>query len=302
VQPTGTEREASTTGERKALIVVNRRGTGGRRSLDRAIHHLEDAGLDVSVTFSRDPSGIPALVRQLAPAADLVIIGGGDGTLSAALPAVLAAGKPLGILPMGNANDLARTLGLPDSLPAAAAIIAAGRKRRIDLGTVNGRPFLNVASLGLSVEIARRLTPQRKQRWRLLAYLGCAWEAFHRQRSFQARIHCAGETHTLRCLQVCVGNGRYYGGGMAIAHDAAIDDGRLDCFALPKVLRWRLLVLVPALRRGTHRPVLDILSLNSDAIEIETDPPMAVNVDGEVVETTPARFGILPKALVVYGP
>lgn len=288
--------------EQKALIVVNRRGTGGRRSLDHAIHLLEDAGLEVFVTYSRNPDRIPGLVRQLAPAADLVIIGGGDGTLSAALPAVLASGKPLGVLPMGNANDLARSLNIPADLPAAASIIAAGRQRRIDLGTVNGRPFFNVASVGLSVEIARRLTPQRKQRWRLFAYFGCAWEACHRQRSFNATISGGGETHRLKCLQISIGNGRYYGGGMAIADDAAIDDGRLDCYAVSSIRWWRLLILAPALRRGAHQPLPDVLSLQGDAIDIETDRPMRVNVDGEMVETTPARFGILPRALAVFAP
>lgn len=300
--PTDFQPEDRPFDDRKALIVVNRRGTGGRRSLDLAIHRLEDAGLELFVTYSRDPARIPGLVRQLAPAADMVILGGGDGTLSAALPAVLASGKPLGVLPMGNANDLARSLNIPADLTAAASIIAAGRLRRIDLGTVNSRPFLNVASVGLSVEIARRLTPQRKQRWRLLAYLGCAWEACHRQRSFTATIRCGGETHTLKSLQISIGNGRYYGGGMAIADDAAIDDGRLDCYALPKVPWWRLLILVPALRRGAHRPVPEILSLHGDAIDIETDRPMRVNVDGEMVETTPATFGIMPQALAVFAP
>lgn len=294
--------EPAAGAERQALMIINRRGTGGRRSLDRAIHLLEDAGIEVSVTFSRDPARIPAIVERGAPAADLVIIGGGDGTVSAALPALLAAGKPLGILPMGNANDLARTLAIPADLPAAAAVIAAGRTRRIDLGTVNGRPFVNVASLGISVEIARRLTPQQKRRWGVLAYLACAWEALHRRKSFAARIRCGEAIHSQRCLQIAIGNGRYYGGGMTIVDDAAIDDGRLDGYALSAVPWWRLLVLFPALRRGGHRPVPDILSLHGDAIVVETDRPMPINIDGEVVERTPARFGLLAAALPVYVP
>lgn len=286
----------------QALIVVNRRGTLGRRSLDRAIHRLEDAGFEVFAFFSRNPARIPTLVERLAPTVDIVVVGGGDGTLSATLPALLASGKPLGILPMGNANDLARTLAIPTDLPKAAAIIAAGRTRRIDVGTVNGRPFFNIASLGISVEIARRLTPRQKRRWRVLAYLASAWEALHRQRVFEARITCDGDMHAMRCLQIAIGNGRYYGGGMTIVDDAAIDDGRLDCYALPPERWWRLLALAPALRRGLHRPLPQVLSLHGTAFAVDTTPEMPINVDGEVVERTPATFGLLPKALTVFAP
>jgi diacylglycerol kinase family enzyme len=163
--PSAETEDSRPTAERSALIVVNRRGTRGRRSLDRAIHRMEEAGIDVFVHFCQRPERIPATVWRLAAAADMVIIGGGDGTISNALPAILASGRPLGILPMGNANDLARTLGIPGDLDAAADIVVAGKRKRIDLGTINGRPFANVASLGISVEIAARLTHQLKRRW-----------------------------------------------------------------------------------------------------------------------------------------
>jgi diacylglycerol kinase family enzyme len=80
---------------------------------------------------------------------DLIAVGGGDGTLNAAADCVMQMNRPLGILPMGTANDLARTLGIPADLDAAVQIIAAGRTRRIDLDLVNGHPFFNVASIGL---------------------------------------------------------------------------------------------------------------------------------------------------------
>lgn len=288
--------------ERHALIVVNRRGTRGRRGLDRAIERLESGGIEVFARFTRQPDQIPTIVRRLAPGADMVVIGGGDGTLSAALQSVLDTGLPLGILPMGNANDLARTLGVPTDLAAAADIVARGRTRRIDLGDINGRPFLNIASIGIGARIAKRLTSGRKLRWGVIGYLAAAWEAMHRHEAFTARISCDDCGHERRCIQVAVGNGRYYGGGMTIVDDAAIDDGRLDLYALPPVRWWRLLVLVPVLRRGRHRPVRDILSLHGSLIRIETDPPLAINVDGEVVATTPATFSVRRQALSVFVP
>ncbi len=135
---------------------------------------------------------------------------------------------------MGNANDLARTLRIPTDCAAACQVIVEGKRRPIDLGWVNGTHFFNVASMGLSVRIARRLTRDRKQRWGVLAYLGCAWEALHEQRPFWARVVCDGLATELHSMQITVGNGRHYGGGMTIVDDATIDDGRLDLYALPR--------------------------------------------------------------------
>ena len=175
---------------------------------------------------------------------------------------MLGAGRPLGVLPMGNANDFARTLGIPIDCEAACRIIAEAHSRKVDVGCINGTHFLNVASMGLSVRIARRLTRDLKERWGVWAYLGCAWEAIHERRSFAARVTCDGEISVLRSMQIAVGNGRFYGGGMTIVADAAIDDGRLDLYALPRLRWWRLLVLLPILRWGWHRPIESILSLH----------------------------------------
>ncbi len=201
------------------------------------------------------------------------------------------------------------TLEVPLGLTEACQTIADGRLKRIDVGFVNGRPFINVASIGISVEVAQRLTQSDKRRWGLLAYAAAAWEALHGHQSFALRIRRtdgANETDgdiTLdRCIQIAIGNGRYYGGGMTIADDAAIDDGRLALYAVPRVPRWRLLVLMPLLRWGRHHRVPDIVSLRGRSFIIETQPDRPVNVDGELVGRTPASFEVVPHALAVFVP
>jgi YegS/Rv2252/BmrU family lipid kinase len=287
------------------LFLVNSKGTGARRcrrKLRAAVQELADAGIEAEPQLLPEPDRIPGLVHEQGSEHDLVILGGGDGTLSRALDMLLANGRPLGILPMGNANDLARTLGIPTEPVAACRVIAGGHTRRIDVAQINGNHFFNVASVGLSVQIASRLTHDRKQRWGVLAYLACAWEAAHEQHSFLAKVNCDGEAAEVRTMQIAVGNGRFYGGGMTIVDDAAIDDGRLDLYALPRRRGWRLLVLLPILRWGLHRPVESILSLHGREITIETGRPMPVNVDGEVRTQTPAHFRVVPSALSVYVP
>ena len=162
---------------------------------------LHEAGIEVTPEMPPGTRRIPALIRDGAAGCDMIVLGGGDGTLSHALDAVLATGLPLGILPMGNANDLARTLNIPDAAGRAACrIIAEGHTRRIDVGrieraTTRRRISSTSPAIGLSVRIARRLTRRRKQRYGPLAYLACTWEAVHRQRSFAVRITCDGVTH-----------------------------------------------------------------------------------------------------------
>ena len=138
----------------------------------------------------------------------------------------------LGILPMGTANDLARTLGVPDDLEAAAEVILAGRRRRIDLGTVNGKPFFNVASIGISVELARELSGELKRRWGRAGYALAALRALARAERFSATVSENGTTLRTRTMQIAVGNGRFYGGGTVVAEDAVIDDGHLDLYSL----------------------------------------------------------------------
>lgn len=285
---------------RRALLVINRKGSSSHANLDRGLKILENAEIEVSAHFCKKPTRIPEVIRDGHHRADMIILGGGDGTLSMALEAVLESGLPLGILPMGNANDLARTLAIPTRIGEACAVIAAGAVRRIDIGEVNDKHFFNVASLGLSVDIANRLTRQAKRRWGLLAYIGASWEAMRAAPSFNARIECDGERLELRCIQVAVGNGRYYGGGMTVAEDATIDDRRLDLYAIERQRWWRAAVVLPALRWGKHKLVDGIHTLHGKTIRIETDRVMAINVDGEVVGETPADFRVLPAALPVF--
>jgi YegS/Rv2252/BmrU family lipid kinase len=292
-------------GQRRALVVINQRAARGKRSIAEGLRILERAGIEHDVHLVRRPGNISEMIRRHAGHGgcyDRIVVGGGDGTLSRAADALLATGAPLGILPMGNANDLARTLGVPTDIDEAFGIIARGQLRQIDVAHVGKRHFFNVASIGLSVAIADRLTCEVKERWGILGYLGCAWEAIRSPPLFRARIICDGVPLETEAIQVSVGNGRHYGGGMTIVEDAAIDDARLDVYALPPLPRWRLITLVPALRRGTHRPLDDVYSLHGAEIVLETDRPMPVNVDGEIAATTPAVFRVMHRAISVFVP
>lgn len=286
----------------RALLLVNRNSRQGQNVLSEAIDQLQALGLELIEESIEDPDHLPDVIRRYQDQVDLVIVGGGDGTLNAAVDGLVDTQLPLGILPLGTANDLARTLGIPTSLPEACEIIAKGQLQRIDLGWVNGKHFFNVASMGLSVQITQRLTKEVKRRWGVLAYAITALQAIWQARPFRAEIRLNGESIPVKTIQIAVGNGRYYGGGMTVVQDATIDDQRLDLYSLEVRHWWQVVALLPAMRGGQYLNQQDVRTLRGQEIEIHTRKPRPINTDGEITTYTPAHFRVIPHALTVLVP
>ncbi|MDZ8030120.1 MAG: lipid kinase [Nostoc sp. DedQUE08] len=286
----------------RALLLVNRHARQGQKGLSEAIQSLKTLGFDLIEESTEDPKHLAEVILRHKDRVDLVIIGGGDGTLNAAVDALIETQLPLGILPLGTANDLARTLGIPNTLNEACKIIGDGHLQRIDLGCVNGKHFFNVASMGLSVKITQRLTKEVKRRWGVFAYAATALQVLLEARPFTAEITINGELVRVKTVQIAVGNGRYYGGGMAVADDATIDDQRLDLYSLEIEHWWQVILLLPAMRRGRHIHWQSVRSHQGQEIEIHTRKPRPINTDGEITTYTPAHFRVIPKAIAVFVP
>ena len=287
---------------RRALLIVNEKSRNGAANLEASRERLKAYGIEPIYRACERREDLSRLIVEQGKEVDLVVIGGGDGTINAAAEGVIEEGLPLGILPLGTANDLARTLGVPPDLDAAARIIAAGRTRRIDLGLVNGQPFFNVASLGLSAELAQELTSDAKRRFGRLSYAIAAVRVLSRARPFSAIISSPEGTARVRTLQIAVGNGRYYGGGNAVEKNAAIDDQHLDLYSLEVKRAWTLALMARSFRSGEHGAWEEVRAIRAKAFEVRTRRPRDVNADGEIVTRTPARFSIRPAAVRVFAP
>lgn len=287
---------------KRALLIVNHQARQGEDRRDDLLTKLEQLGFILLQESTENPRQISEVIRRYRNQVDLVIIGGGDGTLNAAVEGLIDTQLPLGILPLGTANDLARTLKIPTSIPDACQVIATGKLQKIDLGWVNGKYFFNVASCGLSVQITQRLTKEAKRRWGVFAYAAIALQVILQARSFKAEIRQGGESIFVKTIQIAVGNGRHYGGGMTVVHDATIDDCRLDLYSLEIRHWWQILAILPALWQGTQAALPGVRSLQGTEIEIYTRKPLAINTDGEITTKTPAKFRVIPQALSVFIP
>lgn len=286
----------------RALLLINSNSRQGQERYQEAINCLNELGLEIITESTEHPTQLGTVIRRYQQQIDLVIVGGGDGTLNATIEAIIETQLPLGILPLGTANDLARTLAIPNSLPEACQIIASGNLRRIDLGSVNGKYFFNVASLGLSVKITQQLTKEIKRRWGIFAYAAIAFQVIWKSRPFSAEIRVNNESIHVKTVQIAVGNGRYYGGGMAVVHDAAIDDQRLDLYSLEIDHWWQILPLLPAMRQGRHIDWPNVRALEGQEFTIYTRKPHSINTDGEITTHTPAVFRVIPQAIAVLAP
>ncbi|MDB5593961.1 MAG: lipid kinase [Hyphomicrobiales bacterium] len=287
---------------KRLLLIVNAHSRRGAESLPLVVQRFSEQGFRVVLPSAEEIKDCSGLIRRSRGEVDLIAVGGGDGSLNCAARGLLDVGLPFGIIPLGTANDLGRTLGIPVTLEAAIDVICAGHTRRIDVGDVNGHPFFNVASLGMSAELAMSLTSQDKKRFGQFGYALAALRVLMRARSFSARIIGPRSSVRVRSYQIAVGNGRYYGGGMAVQEHASIDDHQLHLYSLEVSDVWKLVLMAPAFRAGRHGAYQEVRVEDGHRFEVRTRRPMPINADGEILTQTPAVFSIHPSALDVFVP
>jgi len=287
---------------KRALFIVNPYARNGRKPITPVRQTLEAGGLTLIDAAPAEGETLSGVIFRMRKACDLVIIGGGDGTLNAAAAGLVNTRLPLGVLPLGTANDFARTIGIPADPLEAARLILSAAPRSIDLGEVNDHLFFNVASIGFSAELARELTEKAKKHWGKLGYAIVAARLLARSRLFTAYVEHDGSVEEIQTMQVSVGNGRHYGGGLTVEQAATADDGRLDFYSLEVDHWWRLLRLLPSLRKGTQSRWDDVRAFKTTEVTIRTKQPRPVNTDGELTTWTPARFRIRPKSILVFAP
>lgn len=305
----------------RILAIVNPRSRAGATAKRwPAVEEKLRAALGpIEVERTRGPRDAERIAREgVRAGVELVIVAGGDGTLSETAAGLLGAGlaryAELAPLPLGTGGDFVRGLGLPAGLDAAIARLAAAKAHRFDAGRIalqdrQGRPlttyFVNIASAGISGLVTELVNRAPKTFGGRASFLIGTLRAIARWRAAPVRLRIDGETvHEGPLDLVAVANGSYFGGGMLVAPEARPDDGWFDVVWIRGTSKAKLVRNVPRLYRGGHVEQQEVSVQRGTCVEAEPLDPDAeiwVEVDGEPIGRLPARFELLPGALSLRG-
>jgi YegS/Rv2252/BmrU family lipid kinase len=225
----------------------------------------------------------------------------GDGMIGAVGGAMAGAETPLGIIPGGRGNDLARVLGIPDEPEEAVAVLTAGRTRTIDVGEVNGKRFLGIVSVGFDSE-ANRVANETSFLSGNLVYAFAALRTLIRWKPARFTVRADDERYRFTGYSVSVANSKAFGGGMFIAPDAELDDGEFDIVAVGEVGKLRFVGNLPKVFKGTHVGEDEVRVFRAKHLELTASSPFPVYADGEHLTDLPASLRVLPSALRVIAP
>jgi YegS/Rv2252/BmrU family lipid kinase len=286
-------------------IIINPVSGGGRnqaRARAQLALAVVEAHGDVADVMITERSGH---ARELARAAmsrgaRLVMAWGGDGTINEVASALVFNDVPLGIIPAGSGNGLARELGVRLKPELAIADALAAEPRLMDVGEIEGRYFVNIAGIGFDAHVASRFNTPGNQRRGLLGYVLITLRALTSYIPGLYRIAHTGGSTDRRAILVTVANSAQFGNGARIAPGAKVDDGWLDLVVVEERSRWRTLMQLPRLFNGTVQRMPGCTIDRIQRATIESDAPMTFHVDGEPVQGgTRLRIRLHPGALLV---
>ena len=293
-----------TTGSlpKRAILIVNTASRSGAEAFEPAREKLVDAGIELIDARSVDePDALPGEVRSAVDRAPMVIVGGGDGSLSSAVDFFLGTDTVLGVLPLGTANSFARTLNIALDLDGAVDVIANGQPRRIDLGAIDGDHFLNNAALGLAPVVAESV-PQGLKRYlgRLGYLLWAGWSAAN-FKAFRLTVDDGHRKHRLWATEARIANGRFHG-GVELIESAELQSGEIVVQAVAgrSVLRLGWSYAASMLKHSSRHEAFREFS--APRLKIDTRPRMRVSIDGELGPETPFEAWAAPHAVTVAAP
>jgi YegS/Rv2252/BmrU family lipid kinase len=290
-------------GELPLALLVNPASAHGRalKLLPRLERELDALRVPFRVERTLGlQDGVERALRA-AEADEVPVVLSGDGLVGAVGGALAGSDTPLGIVPGGRGNDLVRVLGIPGEPEAAAAMLAAGETRRIDVGEVNGKRFLGIVSVGFDSVANERANETKWMRGNLVyAYAGVRTLLGWKPARFTIAV--GDESKRFTGYSVSVANSRAFGGGMLIAPDAELVDGEFDVVTVGEVGKLRFLANLPKVFKGTHVEEDEVSVFRTSRLELSASRPFPVYADGEHLTDLPATLRVLPRALSVIVP
>ncbi len=288
---------------KRAMLVINAQSRRGQAAFDEVRDKLAAAGIDLMDAHAvKNPEMMEPVVKAAIARAPMVIVGGGDGTLSSAVDHFVGTDTVFAVLPLGTANSFARTLGLPLDLDGAIKVIAYGRRKRIDLGIIDGDYFANVAALGMSPLIADTVPSWLKSWFGVLGYVFWAVRVAFKFRPFKLRITLDDGTLVKSwATEARIANGSFHG-GVELVEKAELDSGEMVIQAVTGKsvlgLAWSWFTTLFKLR---HREQT-VTEWRGRRMILEARPSQKISIDGEIAAMTPVTVEVARGAIEVAAP
>jgi len=288
---------------RRFALLVNPASAGGKALKALPVVHetLDRLGAAHRTITTRSSEHAAEEAAKAAAEGETVAALSGDGTLRPLAEALKGTGGALALIPCGRGNDLARVLAIPTDPAQAAQIAVEGPERLIDVGVVDGTPFVGIASFGFDSE-ANRIANEAKHIRGTAVYLYAALRALAAWKPAAFTLTIDGNRHEYRGYSIAVGNSKAYGGGMLVLPQAELDDGRLDVLVSKDAPRLTFLRGVLQTFKAAHVDSPHAEFLRGEVIEVASDRPFVIYADGDPIGATPATMRVDPRCLRVIVP
>jgi YegS/Rv2252/BmrU family lipid kinase len=288
---------------RRFALLVNPASAGGKalKALPAVHEMLDRLGAPHRTVTTRSSEHAAEEAAKAAADGETVAALSGDGTLRPLAGALKGTGATLAIIPCGRGNDLARVLEIPNDPAEAARVAVEGAERPIDVGEVDGTPFVGIASFGFDSD-ANRIANDAKLIRGTAVYLYAALRALAAWKPAAFTLTIDGERHDYTGYSIAVGNSKAYGGGMMVLPDAELDDGRLDVLVSKQAGKLTFLRGVFQTFKAAHVDSPHAEFLRGEVVEVASDRPFVIYADGDPIGATPATLRVQPRCLRVIVP
>jgi YegS/Rv2252/BmrU family lipid kinase len=288
---------------RRFAVLVNPAAAGGKslRAVPQVEAELRRLGADYRVVQSSSGDHAKVLARQMAETGEVAVAVGGDGLVGTLAGALCGSESALAIVPAGRGNDFARVLGIPSDPAEATRLAVEGDPRAVDVGEVDGKAFVGIASFGIDSHV-NQIANNTKFFRGSLVYAVAMLRTLAPWKHARFTYVIDGERHEMTGYSVAVANSGVFGGGMRMAPDAEIDDGLFDVVAIEGQSKWQYLRGLPRVFKGTHVQNPAVRIDRGRTVEVDADRPFTIYADGDPLGELPATITVAERALLVIAP
>ena len=284
---------------RRAILVVNAMSRKGEEQFEAACDKLVAAGIELIEAHAvTNPEQMDPTVKAAIANAPMVIVGGGDGSLSSTIDHFLGQDTVFAALPLGTANSFARTMEIPLDLDGAIEVIANGRRRRIDVGCIDGDYFVNAAAMGLSPMIAETVPHGLKRALGKLGYLIWAVRCAARFRPFRLTVDHDGVRESVWATEARIANGTHHG-GVELIESQEVDSGEIVIQAVTGKSLWGLAWSWFAILLKLSGREQTVTEWRGKTLRLEARPKQKISIDGEIAAKTPVTVCVAKGAIEV---